>query len=39
MASGVDIEDITLYLIENAPGDLSITQLTKLVYLADIEHQ
>jgi uncharacterized phage-associated protein len=39
MASSVDFEDIVLFLIENAPGELSITQLTKLVYLADVEHQ
>lgn len=39
MANSVDFEDIVLYLIENAPGELSITQLIKLAYLADVQHQ
>lgn len=39
MADGVDFEDIILYLIEHAPGELSIAQLTKLAYLAEVEHQ
>jgi uncharacterized phage-associated protein len=39
MVNAVDFEDIILYLIENAPSELSITQLMKLAYLTDIEHQ
>lgn len=39
MATGVNVEDIVLFLIEHAADDLGITQLTKLVYLADVEHQ
>lgn len=38
MTKAADLRDIVLFLVGHAPAPLGITQLMKLVYLADTEH-
>lgn len=39
MRDGVELEDVILFLVGQTDGELSITKLMKLVFLADVEHQ
>jgi hypothetical protein len=39
MGDKADLEDIVMFLVGQTDGELSITKLMKLVFLADVEHQ
>lgn len=38
MSTNTALDNVVIFLVHNTPGDLTITKMMKLVFLADVEH-